>query len=331
MNMPVEREIDFNRIRRRRCQKCLTIFEVEPAFHKQWILGDASCPNCGTPASSEFCARPWINPNEPTLRDELLTNAFWYHTSTCAQWPAKNYNPFDSIGEQAFREQFEHRIDVDAWAERQRNKALHLGTFEAAIHNIFRRIRNQKDGGKNFYIHRICVSSDAKIRPDWVYEQSNLVGDVSRDKICPKPFSITRYLNEFEDPGSISLAIRPEAVYSVQSISLDDLILDENLLKTVEDRLSLAELKPDLPPEFFFGIEMGSDRSPLHAEAKKIIDELSADIPPLLSTDSLSTDGIDEVGISAWTRRLIALFTTATNPSNILSQLNHKSIHYPST
>lgn len=49
---------------------------------------------------------------------------------------------------------------IDAWAARQCAKALHVGKYEAAVHNMLRRIY-------------------------WLTDPSNFVGDVVFDEVCP--------------------------------------------------------------------------------------------------------------------------------------------------
>lgn len=39
---------------------------------------------------------------------------------------------------------------VVSWAARQRAKALHVGTYEAAVHNMLRRMRDQADDCSQF-------------------------------------------------------------------------------------------------------------------------------------------------------------------------------------
>lgn len=323
--MSSERDIDFERERNYRCQKCEHIFSVDWAFLDRWAQGVEDCPNCGTPSSDEAAAKPWVYADEPALDDQYLKDVAWYHTSTFSKWPAIDVDPLSTLPEITIR-MMGGQSKAQAWAKRQRNKALHLGTFEAAVHNMFRRISDQGDEGKNFYIYRVLITPDAFIRSGWQLEQSNFVGDVSRDVICPRPFTVARYLNEREDPGSISLAIRPEAVLSTQSVSLDELRINEHRLAQLEERLTHASHLPDLPQRSVNGFKVHEDTSALHTEARKITDELAVDLPTPLRDRLRRATAIDDIGISSWARWLIAVCAVATNPSGVLDQLDEQPI-----
>lgn len=67
---------------------------------------------------------------------------------------------------------------VAAWAERQRAKALHVGTYEAAVHNMLRRIHDQADHGAQFYLYRVHLKPSVVVWPGWLIDPSNFVGDV---------------------------------------------------------------------------------------------------------------------------------------------------------
>ncbi|SDR20768.1 hypothetical protein SAMN04489765_3838 [Tsukamurella pulmonis] len=41
---------------------------------------------------------------------------------------------------------------VKEWSARQQAKALHVGTYEAAVENMLRRMRNQNDLASQFYL-----------------------------------------------------------------------------------------------------------------------------------------------------------------------------------
>ncbi|NLA28759.1 MAG: hypothetical protein GX875_03775 [Propionibacterium sp.] len=65
---------------------------------------------------------------------------------------------------------------VQAWADRHRNKALHVGTYGAAIHNMFRRCADQGDQGEQFYLNRVFLKPSAVVDEGWLTDPSNFVG-----------------------------------------------------------------------------------------------------------------------------------------------------------
>jgi hypothetical protein len=109
---------------------------------------------------------------------------------------------------------------VAAWAARQRAKALHVGTYEAAVHNMLRRIRDQADQRSQFYLYRVRLKPSVVVREGWLVDPSNFVGDVGLDEVCPPGVDVARYLNYHEDPGGLSLALGRDAIASVQRIAV---------------------------------------------------------------------------------------------------------------
>lgn len=109
---------------------------------------------------------------------------------------------------------------VTLWAERQRSKALHIGTYEAAIHNMLRRIHDQADHGKQFYLYRVRLRPTVALREGWLIDPSNFVGDVILGDVCPPGVDVARYVNHHEDPGGLSLAIGRDAIASTQRVSV---------------------------------------------------------------------------------------------------------------
>ncbi len=84
---------------------------------------------------------------------------------------------------------------VAAWAARRRAKALHIGTYEAAVHNMLRRIRDQADRGNQFYLYRVHLSlcfylARSVFVPGGLARQSTERGAVSRRR----PFQFSEYL-----------------------------------------------------------------------------------------------------------------------------------------
>lgn len=109
---------------------------------------------------------------------------------------------------------------VAEWAARQRAKALHVGTYEAAIHNMLRRMRDQPDHGSQFYLYRVHLRPSVVVREGWLIDHRNFVGDVVLEEVCPPGVDVARYLNYHEDPGGLSLALGRRAITSVQQVAV---------------------------------------------------------------------------------------------------------------
>lgn len=118
----------------------------------------------------------------------------WYHTSTRADWPPTDESPSAS--------------------------ATHLGTFESAIENMFRRMRNQSDADSQFYLHRVRIGCPpAEVSP-LGEEPTDFMGNVWLSALYEAGHRVVRYVNVHEHPGSISLAVVPPVITHVQTLSV---------------------------------------------------------------------------------------------------------------
>lgn len=69
-----------------------------------------------------------------------MLETYWYHTSTHANWPGRAFDPTASltdITQQRMRHIGGDGNEFERWAEGKRTKALHVGTYESAIENMF--------------------------------------------------------------------------------------------------------------------------------------------------------------------------------------------------
>lgn len=149
----------------------------------------------------------------------MLPTLSWWHTSIHADWPSADYDPVALLDDPTRRRLGEWGLD-ERWAQRQKTKALHVGTYEAAIHNTCRRSSRQGDRGRQFYLYRVCLRPDVVVAPGYGEELVDFVGDVQLAEACPSGIDATRYVNRHEDPGGISLALGRGAIYSVQSLPI---------------------------------------------------------------------------------------------------------------
>lgn len=150
-----------------------------------------------------------------------MLDRLWFHTSTHDGWPTHSWNPTAAWTPEAF-ERMERMLGPGAterWAEKQLRKCLHLGTYRAAIENMERRQAKQGDTG-SFYLYRVRLATSIKIHPDVITDPGGMVGDVLPEDVMSDDESVVRYVNEHEDRGSISLAVRKGAIAAVQSIPL---------------------------------------------------------------------------------------------------------------
>lgn len=159
-----------------------------------------------------------MSEDDPALDNDLALRLDWYHTSTHDRWPSTI--DFAAGLNDDLRRMMGGDEAVLQWARGQSAKALHVGTYEAAIHNMLRRIADQGDEGKQFYLYRVQLNPEAVMWPEWVPDSSNFVGDWHLDELFSSEVKVVRYVNYHEDAGGLSLAIRPSALLATQRLAI---------------------------------------------------------------------------------------------------------------
>lgn len=184
-----------------------------------WQEGHEACPVCGVTCEQNEAPRVIVDPGDLALRDELVTPLHWYHTSTQPDWPTKDFDPAANWGPDEIARMGGQDI-VDNWVAGQRLKALHVGTYEAAIHNMLRRMGNQGDREDQFYLYRVRLHPGVKVQAGWIRDPGGAWGDVPLLDVCPPGVDVARYLNQHEDVGRLSLALARGAIASVQRLAV---------------------------------------------------------------------------------------------------------------
>lgn len=107
----------------------------------------------------------------------------------------------------------------ERWLARELSKALHVGTYEAAIENMLRRMHDQDDANSRFYLHRVSLDlAPTDIEAGFRDENHEDASQLSLDEL--DELRAVRYVNVHEASGSISLAIHPAAINTIQTIAL---------------------------------------------------------------------------------------------------------------
>ena len=316
----MERPVNFDRDRLLRCGECRHEWLAGLDWLERWDCSQEACPNCGTNCESETGARVTVDLDEPALDDNLVHQFDWYHTSVSANWPATPDFATHLTDETKLMMGGDEA--AARWAERQATKALHLGTYEAAIHNMLRRADSQGGRSAQFYLYRVRVDSTAPIAPGWVIDPSNFVGDVQLDDYVEPGISILRYVNYHEDPGGISLAIRPDVVAAAQQLAIPlDPDADERITETIERLIAVPD---DEPPR----------RRPHHAPnatsergqvANNVAEQLAAELPVnlrhRLRRTNRSQQGDDP---NEWATHAYGIVRLITDPKRTLDALAHQ-------
>ncbi|MFC0674526.1 hypothetical protein [Brachybacterium hainanense] len=317
----MERPIDFSRDRSMLCAACHHRFRVDLDWIDRWEQGGEKCSGCGLTCEHEDAPRVTVDLDDPALDDGQVARFAWYHTSTHADWPTEDFDPA-AVLTPVTRRRMGGDEHVAAWAARQRAKALHVGTYEAAIHNMLRRIANQADSRSEFHLYRVRLRPDVVVRESWVVDPSDWLGDVVLADVCPPGVDVTRYLNRREDPGGISLALGRDAIASVQQVSLP-LPLDgpDHWASRAVAALESASAAP-VPTEDILGRSRpGPSRR--SAVASELAADLAARLPVNLRLQVESAaafrDGDDP---EKWARRASGLLGLIEAPERVLAALD---------
>lgn len=216
--MPLlDRRPNFYRLRQTQCAACGHRQDFDDDWLERWACGGESCPGCGVDSSAEAATQVVEHPADLALDDGKVPTLSWWHTSTHSDWPSEYFDPAASLDE-ATRLRMGGDTAVARWAARQRARALHIGTYEAAVHNMFRRIHDQSGAGETFFLYRVTLRTDIVLQDGCGPEVVDFMGDAALSDVCAPGIDAVRYVNAHEDPGSISLALGRSAIEAVQGI-----------------------------------------------------------------------------------------------------------------
>ncbi|QAY63547.1 hypothetical protein ET495_10135 [Xylanimonas allomyrinae] len=317
----MERLIDFSRDRHMLCPSCKHRFCVDLDWIHRWEQAKETCPGCGLTCEHEDGPRVTVRPDDLALDDDRVAQFFWYHTSTQADWPTRDFDPTADLTPQARRMMGGDRR-VSAWAARQRAKALHVGTYEAAVHNMLRRMRNQADHSSQFYLYRVHLKPSIAVREGWLIDPSDFTGGVVLDEVCPPGVDVARYLNYHEDPGGLSLALGREAIASVQrvSIPLPDAWDDHWARETVAALGSASDAPVPTTGALGRFLPPSSPRAALGRElATALAGRVPINLRDWFGWAVTFREGDDPV---EWGRRTSRLFSLIENPGGALAALD---------
>lgn len=303
------------------CRGCGHHFVADLHWFDRWEQNGEKCPGCGLTCEHEEAPRVTVDPDDPALDDERVAQFFWYHTSTHPDWPSRDFDPAAGLtAETRLRMGGDER--VAAWVARQRTKALHVGTYEAAIHNMLRRMNDQADRGSQFYLYRVRLRPDVVVREGWVVDPSNWLGDVVLAEVCPPGLDVARYLNYHEDPGGLSLALGCGAIADVQQIAIP--LRDAWEGDWVREAVAGLESASDVPvPTTGKLARFMPPSSPRAAVGRELGTALAGRLPVNLRRQFESGAAFDEGADSVrWARRASSLYGLIVDPGCVLAELD---------
>lgn len=307
------------------CGGCGHECVVDLDWIDRWEQSGEKCAGCGLTCEHEDAPRVTVDPADPALDDDQVARFTWYHTSTQPDWPTKNFDPAAALTPET-RMRMGGDRHVAAWAARQRAKALHVGTYEAAIHNMLRRMHDQADHGSQFYLYRVFLKATVAVREGWLIDPSNFVGDVVLDEVCPPGIDVARYLNYHEDPGGLSLALGRDAIAGVQRVAVPlPHVYDEDWVHDVLAVLDAAANSdaPSAPPAGRLSRFLPPPPPPEVRAAHEIAGALADRLPINLRSQFTSAAAFaDNADPLRWAGRVSGLFELINRPERVLAALD---------
>lgn len=303
------------------CSGCGHRFIVDLDWIDRWEQSGEACPRCGLTCECEDAPRVTVDPGDPALDNEWVAQFHWYHTSTQPDWPTRDFDPATDLTP-VTRARMGGDRRVAEWAARQQGKALHVGTYEAAMHNMFRRMHDQADRGSQFYLYRLHLKPSVVLRAGWLIDPSNWLGDIVLDEVCPPGVDVARYLNYHEDPGGLSLALGRGAVAEVQQVAVP--LPDAWDPGWVEGAVATLEKASDVPAAATGKLARcrrpSSPRADLGRElAAALAGNLPINLHDQVESSTVFAEG-DDPGL--WARRTSGLFELIASPGSVLAALD---------
>lgn len=300
----MERPIDFSRDRSMHCAGCGAEFVVDLDWIDRWERKGEACPRCKANCDEVLGPKVTVCPSDPALNTERIARFFWYHTSTYADWPSNDFCPVKA----------------------QRGLALHVGTYEAAVHNMLRTLARPSDSDRQFYLYRVRLRPDVVVREDWLIDPSDAYGDVVLTDVCPPGVDVARYLNYHEDPGGISLVFGRDAIASVQQVTLplSSTGWDEWMRHAV-DALENASDDPVPVMDVLGRLRQGSSQR--MSKGDDLAADLAGRLPINLREEferAITFTG--EMGHQEWVSRAVGLINVIENPQHVLSALDSAEV-----
>lgn len=216
-----ERDVDFTYGYQMRCENCQASNSLTAeTYHARTEDGMTACASC----KRDFNFGPRVidlrDPEDEALDANKVPRLAWYHTTTELEWP--------QVSRVLPDEELRHLREVARWPEDEmvrhrrfyENQALHVGTYEAAIESMLRRMNEQNNRNSPFYLYRVRLRESVSIAPEWRDENHEQAAKITRMDLAAQNLDAIRYLNAYESMGSISLALVRSAIAATQRICL---------------------------------------------------------------------------------------------------------------
>jgi hypothetical protein len=214
----VDRPVDFNYDYRMKCECGQSSLLTSVDYAEEINGAHMPCEHCGASIHFGRAVIAIRDTQDPALNDVTLPRLAWYHTSTWPDWPSPAY--VEHTERELRKAVARFHLDPMYSTSDQARTALHLGTYEAALENMLRRMRNQADDSAQFYLFRVQLRPDLRINPGHRDETSEAASKLSISEMESDDLDVVRYLNAHEAEGTLSLGVTPNAIATVQQLPI---------------------------------------------------------------------------------------------------------------
>ena len=212
----IERRDGFNYDFRMRCECGGSSFLSARDYAAEINQAHMVCEVCGADIHFGRAVIAIRAEQDVALDNALAPRLAWYHSSTWPDWPSTDFAKQAEAERRATR----RRWSLGHGSDPVPANALHLGTYEAAVENMLRRMHDQADGAAQFHLYRVQLRHGLRIEAG--YRDENLL-EASRltvHQMESAGFDVVRYLNAYEAEGTLSLAVQPHAIAAVQRVAI---------------------------------------------------------------------------------------------------------------
>ncbi len=195
------------------------------------------------------------NLNDVALQNDSVANLVWYHTSRYENWPDREAYAAETADMVAECFSYHDESEQQQIIEQRTSFALHLGTYEAAIENMMRRLSDQDPDDRSnltYWLHRVQIHlAPGDLHPQVGEEIPSYNGEIPLSELDDRGARAVRYVNIHEAHGSVSIAIHPDVIATVASIAipLEDIAPETPaaIAATTAATAALTELEPSRP------------------------------------------------------------------------------------
>lgn len=208
------------------------------------------CALCGTEVDISQQTQTLRDTEDSALQNDSVERLVWYHSSRYENWPdLESYTAEVTAEAKQVAERGLMFFDAERRIAKKLSLAVHLGTYEAAIENILRRLEDQDHANifdTRYWLHRVemALAEPNDLYPEVVQEFRTMFGDVELMELNALGARAARYINLHEAKGSVSVAIDPALIRTVSTIELP--VAEAMLPETAAAAAATANMMTDV-------------------------------------------------------------------------------------